>query len=290
MSKFLGQRHESKKEKSKQLWGRDFNIVKDGLDEEQVVGFVSDLMEQQEASPPTSVRSVLKTAIVEAEQIVTSIKMRAQAEAEEEAARIIAQAKQEAEAITGSSGTTVEEEVEGILPAADKAAEEKVEEPTQLQEEATGEQKEEPAQPPEEAAVSEPVEATEEETLEQRSPKERRGKEETEPSLPKPDSHSLYTGEVELAVAKPVDPNIVSKLYNYLQTTPEIKFARTSGSWDRGTTITVVLDKPIPLISVISSKIPEAEVAPERPEKDGFVKERRGVRRITLSRKEGQDT
>jgi len=126
--------------------------------------------------------------------------------------------------------------------------------------------------------------------LEQRSPKERRGKEETEPSLLKPDRQSLYTGEVELAISVPIVPSMVAKLYNYLQTTPEIKFVRTSGSWNRDTTITVVLDKPIPLISVISSKIPEAEVAPERPEKDGFVKGRRGVRRITLSRKEGQHT
>ena len=296
MFKSLGQRHEAKKQKSKQLWGRDFNIVKDGLDEEQVVSFVSDLMEQQEASPPTSVRSVLKTAIVEAEQIVTSIKMRAQAEAEEEAARIITQANQEAKEIKGRSETAVGKGESAQLQ--EEAAGEQKEEPAQSREEVTvsepveaaGEQKEEPVQPPEEAAVSEPVEATEEETLEQRSPKERRGKEETEPSLPEPDSQSLYTGEVELTIAKPVDPSMVSKLYNYLQTTPEIKFARTSGSWDRGTTITVVLDKPIPLISVLSSKIPGIEVTPELPRKDSFVKREKGVRRITLSRKERQDT
>jgi len=273
MFKSLGQRHESKKQKSKQLWGRDFNIVKDGLDEEQVVSFVSDLMEQQEASPPTSVRSVLKTAIVEAEQIVTSIKMRAQAEAEEEAARIIAQANQEAKEIKGRSETAVGKG-----------------ESVQLQEEAAGEQKEEPAQSREEVTVSEPVEATAEELLKQ-SPQEKRTEREKTGSDPlKQDSHSLYTGEVELAIAKPVDPSMVSKLYNYLQTTPEIKFARTSGSWDRGTTITVVLDKPIPLISVLSSKIPGIEVTPELPRKDSFVKREGGVRRITLSRKEGQDT
>jgi len=79
---------------------------------------------------------------------------------------------------------------------------------------------------------------------------------------------------------------MVSKLYNYLQTTPEIKLVQASGSWERGTTITVVLDKPIPLISAISSKIPEAEAKPERPERDGFVKGKRGVRRITIALKE----
>ena len=32
--------------KKKQLWGRDFDIVADGLDEKQVVRFVDDLMKQ----------------------------------------------------------------------------------------------------------------------------------------------------------------------------------------------------------------------------------------------------
>jgi len=80
---------------------------------------------------------------------------------------------------------------------------------------------------------------------------------------------------------------MVAKLYNYLQTTPEIKLVQTSGTWERGSTITVVLDKPIPLISVISSKIPEAEAVAERPERDGFIKGKRGLRRIKLSLKEG---
>ncbi len=146
--------------------------------------------------------------------------------------------------------TAAEEKVEEPVPLQEMAAEEKVEEPVQLQETAAEEKIEEPV----------PL---------------------------KQDSHSLYTGEVEIAVAKPVDPKMVSKLYNYLQTTPEIKLVQASGTWERGTTITVVLDKPIPLISAISSKIPEAEALPERPEKDGFVKGKRGVRRIKLALKEG---
>ena len=269
-----------------------------------------EIKKQPKASSSASVRSILKTAVADAEQVVASITMKAQAEAEEEAARIIVQANQEAEEIKRSAETAVEKGVEDILSVANRQAEstevevepaalsrvgeeiveekveepapefgeEKIEEPVQLRDEAAEEKVEE-------TAVSEPVEATAQELLEQHPPEEKPVRKEPEPSLPKQDSHSLYTGEVELAVAKPVDLKMVSKLYNYLQVTPEIKFVHTDGSWDRGTTITVTLDKPIPLISVLSSKIPEAEVTPERPEMDGFVKGKRGVRRIKLALK-----
>ncbi len=89
-----------------------------------------------------------------------------------------------------------------------------------------------------------------------------------------------------MTISKPVNPSMVSKLYNYLQPTPEIKFVRTSGSWDRGTTITVVLDKPIPLISVLLAKLPKANITPGRIGEDGFVRGKKEVRRITLSLKE----
>lgn len=269
-----------------------------------------EIKKQPKASSSTSVRSILKTAVADAEQVVASITMKAQAEAEEEAARIIAQANQEAEEIKRSAETAVEKGVEDILSVANRQAEstevevepaalsrvgeeiveekveepapefgeEKIEEPVQLRDEAAEEKVEE-------TAVSEPVAVAPEELLEHRPPEKKPGRGATKPDSLKQDSHSLYTGEVELAVAKPVDLKMVSKLYNYLQVTPEIKLAHTSGSWDRGTTITVTLDKPIPLISVLSSKIPEAKVTPERPEMDGFVKGKRGVRRIKLALK-----
>jgi len=270
MFRLLGRRSATEEQKRKQLEEKNLDTDKNGMEgEQQVVDFDNDLVAQLEASPATSVGLILKTAIKDAEQIVASIKMRAQAEAEEEAARIIAQAKKEAEGIKESSETVAEKETEDNLSVAKEAAEAKSEESTQ---------------PGEEVAISEPVPAAVEESLGQHSEKEGYG---TKPVSLKRDSQSLYTGQVELAMDVPVNPNIVSKLYNYLQTTPEIKFVRTGGSWNRGTMITVVLDKPIPLISVLSSKIPEAEVTPEQLGKDSFVKDRRGVRRINLTLKQG---
>jgi hypothetical protein len=273
MFRLLGRRSATEEQKRKQLEEKNLDTDKNGMEgEQQVVDFDNDLVAQLEASPATSVGLILKTAIKDAEQIVASIKMRAQAEAEEEAARIIAQAKKEAEGIKESSETVAEKETEDNLSVAKGAAEAKSEESTQ---------------PGEEVAISEPVPAAVEESFEQRSANEGNGGEKTKPVSLKRDSQSLYTGQVELAMDVPVDPKIVSKLYDYLQTTPEIKFVRTGGSWNRGTMITVVLDKPIPLISVLSLKIPEAEVTPEQLGKDGFVKDRRGVRRINLTLKQG---
>ena len=79
-------------------------------------------------------------------------------------------------------------------------------------------------------------------------------------------------------------------------TIPEIKILHTRGSWDRDTTITVVLDKPIPLISIIS-ETPGVEVTPELLEKDSLatrkpssppIGEKKGAKGIKLILEEAQ--
>ncbi|HEY82277.1 MAG TPA: hypothetical protein G4O01_03190 [Dehalococcoidia bacterium] len=266
MFKLLGQRHKTKEREEGAA--EALPAGKDVLDEEQVVDLVSELSEEHGVSPSASVRSILKAAIRSADQIVESIKMRARAEAEEEAARIIAQAKKEAEEIRRGLATTVEKEAEDILSAAEEVAEKEEGVLTQL-----------------EKAAAEPV--AEEKDFTEAAPEAGRDRqEEAELSALKRGKGSLYAGEVELALGVPMDPNLVAKLYNYLQMTPEIKFVRTSGSWNRGATITVTLDKPIPLVSVLSSKLPEAEVTPAPPEKGDLAKKGKGIRRINIALKE----
>ena len=235
--------------------------------EAKAEGIISQAKKDAEAKAEGIISQAKQDAEAKAEGIISQAKQDAEAKAE----GIISQAKQDAEAkaekIISQAKQEAEAKAEKIISQAKQEAEikaEKPEEPAQPKKAATEKKIEEPVQLKEEA-IEEKVE---------------------EPAQPKQDSHKLYAGEVELAIAKPVDPKMVSKLYNYLQTTPEIKLVQASGSWERGTTITVVLDKPIPLISAISSKIPEAEAKPERPERDGFVKGKRGVRRITIALKE----
>ena len=296
--------------KKKQLWGKDFDVVSEGLDERQVVDFVTDLLKQRNESAPAAIRSVLKMAVVSAERITEAIQKKVQAEAEDEAVRIIAQANQK---VAETAGKPVEENkkpFEAVLPENSEVLEEATETPevTKTPEEAT-ETPEVTKTPEETTEISEENSEVSEEPVEE-TPQlpsemgesstagviesllaERQLGEVIDPPeqprivLSKQDTQSLYAGEVELTITKPVDPKMVARLYNYLQTTPEIKFVRTSGSWERGTAITVALDKPIALISVLSSKIPEAEVVPARPERDGFISGKKGVRSINLTLK-----
>ena len=402
MFNWFGQREGKGKQKARQLWEREFNITKEGLDEEQVVAFVNNLIAQHKASQQASaasLRSLLKTAVTDAEQIAASIKMKARAKGEAEAAAIITQAKQEGQEIKRKAEIATQKEAEDTLASANRKAEiteleatqkallfllraregiekeireeykktydrlfsslqevlsegqniemelkskrarlweskdfeleryeaalletseaavpppetpapmeteietdiagkERMEQPAQPQEEtlveeALAEEAEQPAQPQEEAVISEPAEEITEELLKEHFPEEMPGREETGSVQLKQDSQTLYGGEVELAIAMPVELKLVSKFYNHLQTIPEIKIRHTKGSWDRGTTITVVLDKPTPLISVIS-KIPGVEVIPELPQKDSVAKGTsssllrgggKGVKRIKL--------
>ena len=181
----------------------------------------------------------------------------------------------------------------------EEVAEEQIEEPAQAQEEVVARQEAETVQLPDETteqaveetvpqdkepAVVEPV-AEEGEPEEAAQKEEEADREEPEMVATKKESQSPYTGEVELVVEVPVEPTMISKLYNYLQTTAEVKFVRTVGSWNKGSSITIALDKPIPLVSVLASKLPEANVVPEQTVRSGHVKDRRGVRRINISLK-----
>ena len=163
-----------------------------------------------------------------------------------------------------TADTAPEEKVEEPVQLQEEAIEEKVEEPAQLQEEAIEEKVEEPVQLQEEAIeekVEEPVQLQEEAIV---------SEQEGESAPLKLDSQALYAGEVELIIASSVELKLVSRLYNYLQTVPELRILYTRGSWDQGTTITVVLEKPMSLINIMS-EAPGIEVTPELLEKGGLA-------------------
>lgn len=387
MLKLLSQRLGGRgKPETKTLWEREFNIVKAGLDEKQVISFFNNLIAEQKASQEasaTSLRSLPTTAVTDAEQIADSIEMKAQTEAEAEATTIISQAEQEAQEIKRRAERAAQKEAEDILSVANRRAEIteveakhkallfllRVREETekevraeyeraysrlssslqnlvsegenieaelkskraQLWESKTFELKQyeagllstykaaaapsetsalaeieveldvasqketkEPVQLQEEAIVSEPVGKATEEILEQHLPEEKPGREEDEAAPLELNSQALYAGEVEVEIATPVDPKMVYKLYDYLQTIPELKILHSRGSWDQGTVIAVVLEKPIPLVSLLS-EMAGAEVTQSLPQKDSLVEgisssllgtKRKGTKRIRLTLKE----
>jgi len=287
MSKRVGQRSGKNKQETKQLSrrGRDEGLA------------VEDKTGQQ--SPSDSLRALIERALTDAEQIVASIKTKAQKEAEDEATRIINQAKQSADEIR-KRAEAAQKQAEDVLSASNIKAEE-VPENKEVEKQVEKEVKlaaresalAEPIQLEKGATVSEPTKAITGEPPKQLSPQERPVKEEPISAPLRLDKQAFYDGEVELIIAPPIDPVAVSKLYNQLQMTSEIKILYTRGSWNQGTTITVSLDRPLPLIDIIS-RTPDIEVTPELLQQDKSMKgksssllgaTRKGVKRIALTLK-----
>ena len=71
----------------------------------------------------------------------------------------------------------------------------------------------------------------------------------------------LYSGDVELVLSPPVTAARMTELYSYLQANPDIKILRAAGSWDRGTVVAISLDKPLPLLKLLT-EIPSLEAEP----------------------------
>ncbi|MFC2034440.1 hypothetical protein ACFLTT_03465, partial [Chloroflexota bacterium] len=127
---------------------------------------------------------------------------------------------------------------------------EKEEESAQPEEEIVAEKEEESAQPEEEVVAEKEEEPAQMESVQM-------------------DTKALFNGEIELFIEAPVELKLVSKLYNYLQTIPELRILYTRGSWDKGTAITVVLEKSMPLINVLL-ETPGLKITPEPLSKNGL--------------------
>lgn len=92
----------------------------------------------------------------------------------------------------------------------------------------------------------------------------------------------VYTGEVELVLTPPISAVRVTGLYSHLQSIDELKVVRTSGSWDKGTVVTVALERPLALIKALSA-IPDIEVVPGGGGVKGPGERGRAVQRLTVT-------
>ena len=70
-----------------------------------------------------------------------------------------------------------------------------------------------------------------------------------------------YSGEVELLLSPPVDATMVARLYRELTGYTEVRILRTMGSWDKGTAITLLLERPMPLVAMLA-EIPGMKIDP----------------------------
>jgi hypothetical protein len=87
--------------------------------------------------------------------------------------------------------------------------------------------------------------------------------EEVEVEVDETAKRAFYAGEIELSLAPPVDPALLARLYSRLLAMSDLRILRTMGSWDSGTTINLLLERPQPLIGRLL-EIPEVRIAPEQ--------------------------
>jgi len=110
----------AKNNKARTLWNQDFQIVKHGLDEKQVTEFVDELMaklkQAEERSYPSSLDRLAEQTVVEAEKLAEKLK--------DEAKQIRMQAQAEADRIVAEAQATAQEQAESISKVAKVAAEE----------------------------------------------------------------------------------------------------------------------------------------------------------------------
>jgi len=88
---------------------------------------------------------------------------------------------------------------------------------------------------------------------------------------PPQDNSSLFEGEIEIAMPPPVNMAQLIRFRRNLQDISHLKILRTTGSWKEGSVITALMDRPLPLISVLTEmpEVKKAEMWADREAADG---------------------
>ena len=115
----------------------------------------------------------------------------------------------------------------------------------------------------EEVAEKMPAVETEEEKKEEKEPKSKKEKKSDA------DVSGMYEGEVELTIVPPVGLALLSEIHNELDKITEAKVLQTVGSWDKSTSIKVLLEKPMQLAKILT-RIPGVEMDQKMTEKGNF--------------------
>ena len=108
-----------------------------------------------------------------------------------------------------------------------------------------------------------PLDMGAEEILEQQFEEEKREAETGQTTPSEQHGKTIYDGKVQLILDMPVNMKMASDLFDALQTIRELKLLHTTGSPSRGIVFNIEIEKPIPFIDMIVSKVPGAVVTPE---------------------------
>jgi hypothetical protein len=93
---------------------------------------------------------------------------------------------------------------------------------------------------------------------------EKADKEKQEPTLPsdeeKGQNLALYEGNIEIAIPPPVGLDRMLQFHKHLKQTPQLEVLNLGGSVDKGITIRLHLESPIPLLKILED-LPEVKKA-----------------------------
>jgi hypothetical protein len=97
---------------ARQLWGRDFDIVKEGLDESQVAMFITELIGErdellQRQDHLASLTKLAERTIAEADKLAADIKKEVEEKSQAQAAMILAKAEKEAQELMEQKRTEI---------------------------------------------------------------------------------------------------------------------------------------------------------------------------------------
>jgi len=235
-----------------QLWGREFNVVKQGLSQSQVYDCIAELVNQNNALTEKTqhvafLERLAEQTVAEADKLALGIRNKAQEEAtnilqmaEEEAAEVKAKATEEVKRLLTGSRERLEsklkQKADEVYQRILGRVEETIGEVWSL--ELVSEVIEAPAQQP--TSVSGSGEGSVPELVEEME----------EPAAEEPGPIS-YDGRVDLGIVPPVDLAQFMKLRKGLQHIPQLKVLQITSSQKRGSTISTSLTEPIPLLDML---------------------------------------
>ena len=88
----------------------------------------------------------------------------------------------------------------------------------------------------------------------------------------------MYDGMLDLLIEPYTNVAKISKFYSELGSAAGIRLLQTSGSWDKGTVITIELNEPMSPEALIQRLPPDVQATPARMEEDGWWRSAMGRR------------
>lgn len=248
--------------KTKQLWGKKFDVVKEGLAEEQVTAFVNEILKQHDT-------------LVQLMASVQNLLNQARELEAEWRSKIIESRKSTASPLEGMEALVArmaQQRLTAPLPGPKEVKDSIVDEVVIEEPPVLGKGKPGPVPPVEDGIKPLPQKPTEQVVV----GNDKSGKQKADVPPTEEGSGDNYSGEIDLVLEPRLDLVLVSDIHKCLEGTGELEIVRSGGSWERGTTITVLVGKAIPLTKILS-RIPSVEVEGERSSDEDVFNRELGV-------------